>query len=282
MPDRIAVLEKERTAVEREIENLAVIWPEAPVLAEAFRQAFLEALEKAGRLRPATRARLLAWRHSGFSVSATQRVPAGHTSQAERLARYATRVVVASSKVHAVGEGRVRIDTPPDPRTGRMAVEMDVLEAVHATCQHVPPGRMHLVRYYGSYANRRRRSVREARARLAGDVPPRAVNAAEGEADAETRGAVPSVVEAASSPASSLPASPAPPGSAEARRRQAWAQLLRKVFEVEPLVCPRCGQEMKIVARIADHAIIDRILRHRSRKGMVSVFEENARAPPAA
>ena len=146
--------------------------------------------------------------------------------------------------------------------------------------QVLPPGRMHLVRYYGAYANRRRRSLREARARLAGEVLPRAMNAAEAEAGAETRGAVPSAVEAASSLCAS--SSPAPPGSAEARRRQAWAQLLRKVFEVEPLVCPRCGQEMKIVARIADHAVVDRILRHRQRKGMVSVFEENARAPPAA
>ena len=41
--------------------------------------------------------------------------------------------------------------------------------------------------------------------------------------------------------------SPAPPGSAEALRRQAWARMLRKVFEVDPLVCPRCGVEMEVV-----------------------------------
>ena len=52
---------------------------------------------------------------------------------------------MASSKVKRVGEERVRIETPPDPTTGAMAVELDVLEAVHATCQHVPPKRMHLV-----------------------------------------------------------------------------------------------------------------------------------------
>ena len=31
---------------------------------------------------------------------------------------------------------------------------------------------------------------------------------------------------------------PAAPGSAEALRRQAWARMLRKVFEVDPLLCP--------------------------------------------
>ena len=59
---------------------------------------------------------------------------------------------------------------------------------------------------------------------------------------------------------------------------------MKKVFEVEPLVCPRCRHEMKIVAWIQDHAVVDRILRHRAQKGIVSVFEEDAsaRAPPAA
>jgi hypothetical protein len=136
---------------------------------------------------------------------------------------------VASAKVKPVGEGRVRIETPPDPRTGAMSVGMDALEAVHAIVQHVPPRGMHLVRYYGAYANRRRRDLREARARLAGEVPP-----------AEEAGA--EEVRAVEAPAGALAPSrsPAPPDSAEARRRQAWAQLLRKVFEVEPLVCPRC------------------------------------------
>jgi hypothetical protein len=78
--------------------------------------------------------------------------------------------------------------------------------------------------------------------------------------------------------------SPAPPGSAEARRRQAWAQRLRKVFEVEPLVCPRCGEAMVILAWITDYAVVDRIRRHRRQKGIVSVFEEDggARAPPGS
>ncbi len=36
----------------------------------------------------------------------------------------------------------------------------------------------------------------------------------------------------------------------EARRR--WAELLRRIFEVEPLECPRCGQAMRIVAFITE------------------------------
>ena len=74
--------------------------------------------------------------------------------------------------------------------------------------------------------------------------------------------------------------SPAPPGSAEALRRQAWARMLRKVFEVDPLRCPRCGTEMEVVAWITKPSVVDAILRHRREHGLVSPFE--ARAPPAA
>ena len=38
-----------------------------------------------------------------------------------------------------------------------------------------------------------------------------------------------------------------------------WRQLIHKVWEVDPLVCPRCGAEMKIIALINDPAVIRRI-----------------------
>jgi hypothetical protein len=41
-------------------------------------------------------------------------------------------------------------------------------------------------------------------------------------------------------------AEPVPLPFREARRR--WAEVLRRIFEVDPLVCPRCGRAMQIVA----------------------------------
>ena len=46
----------------------------------------------------------------------------------------------------------------------------------------------------------------------------------------------------------------------EARRQ--WAELLRRIFKVEPLECPRCGQTMRIVAFITEPRAIDRSLDH--------------------
>jgi hypothetical protein len=50
-------------------------------------------------------------------------------------------------------------------------------------------------------------------------------------------------------------------------------QYEARTFEVDPLVCKRCGEKMVIVARITKTDIIDRILRHRREKGLVSPFE---------
>ena len=69
-------------------------------------------------------------------------------------------------------------------------------------------------------------------------------------------------------------AEPVPLALREARRR--WAELLRQIFEVDPLRCPACGAEMRIVAFITQRAVIDRMLDHLRRAS------ESARGPPRA
>src|SRR4030042_5525298 len=44
--------------------------------------------------------------------------------------------------------------------------------------------------------------------------------------------------------------------------RSAWARLIAKVYEIDPLVCPRCGSEMRLIAVITDPAEVRKILRH--------------------
>ena len=49
-----------------------------------------------------------------------------------------------------------------------------------------------------------------------------------------------------------------------AARRKRWAQLLRQVFEIDPLACPSCGEEMQITSFIttAQQPILERVLDH--------------------
>ncbi len=60
------------------------------------------------------------------------------------------------------------------------------------------------------------------------------------------------------------------------KRRQSWAKLIRKVWEVSPMTCPRCGGEMKVVSVITDPVVIDRILKHLENRGWAPPGEETA------
>ncbi len=44
--------------------------------------------------------------------------------------------------------------------------------------------------------------------------------------------------------------------------RYLWAALLARIYEVLPLICPRCGAEMRLIAAITDRPAIERILPH--------------------
>ena len=53
-----------------------------------------------------------------------------------------------------------------------------------------------------------------------------------------------------------------PPGSALFKER--WAQLIKKVYEADPLGCPRCRGAMRIIAFIDQPDVIEKILTHLS------------------
>jgi hypothetical protein len=38
--------------------------------------------------------------------------------------------------------------------------------------------------------------------------------------------------------------------------------MIRKVYEVDPMLCPRCGGTMRVVAFLTEHAVVDRIINH--------------------
>jgi transposase len=39
-----------------------------------------------------------------------------------------------------------------------------------------------------------------------------------------------------------------------------WAEMIRKVYEVDPLLCPECGGTMKVIAFLTDYSVVDRII----------------------
>ena len=61
-----------------------------------------------------------------------------------------------------------------------------------------------------------------------------------------------------------------------------WAMLIKRVYEVDPLVCPKCGSIMKIISFIerCQQDVVERILRHCGLwEGPIRTLA-SARAPP--
>jgi hypothetical protein len=132
---------------------------------------------------------------------------------------------------------------------GEREVEtFDPADFLARVIMHIPEPRRHLVRYYGWYSNvsrgKRRKAGREHEEAVCADARP-----------------------------------PSPTSRAETRDaralRRSWAQLIKRIYEVDPLVCPSCGSEMKVIAFITEHDVVDAILRHLERKE-----EQEARGPP--
>ena len=59
-------------------------------------------------------------------------------------------------------------------------------------------------------------------------------------------------------------AGPSSEPPAAARCSQTWAMLIKRVYEVDPLSCPQCGGQMKVVAFLepSQGEVIEEILRH--------------------
>jgi hypothetical protein len=101
---------------------------------------------------------------------------------------------------------------------------MDYLEFIARVTSHIPEKGQVTVRYFGLYANAHRGKVRKA---SLGPFPPLMV-------EDELR---------------RLPS-------------KGWAEMIRKVYEVNPLTCVQCDATMKIIAFLTDYPVVDRIINH--------------------
>lgn len=123
----------------------------------------------------------------------------------------------------------------------------DPLEFLAEVTQHIPDPGMQLVRYFGWYSNRARGD--RARSRNDSTDNPEEI-----------------LIDDEDTPYRKL-------------ARMRWASLIRRVYEVNPLRCEKCGAEMKIVAFIERRDqpdVVERILKH------CGLWDRPAsRAPPA-
>jgi hypothetical protein len=216
-----------------------------------------------GRITPEVVEQMRSWRHSGFSVDKSVALDAGDTAGLEKVAGYMIRCPFSLDRMVSVSDdGKVvyraeKAECQPFPILGNETLLrgisrnfqiFDPLEFIAEITQHIPDPGMQMVRYYGWYSNK----MRGQRAKIAATATP----------DSATI-----EIEDEDTPYRKL-------------ARMRWAALIKRVWEVDPLVCPKCGGTMKIVGFIEkrDQAdVIERILKH------CGLWDRPAsRAPPQA
>ena len=201
---------------------------------------------------------MLSWRHSGFSVDNSVRILDPGVQRS--LAEYVSRPAISLKKIrYEPFKGRVLFHTTYSDYFKENVHLFDPLDFLAELTQHIPPARMQLIRRYGLYSSR----IKGHWTRMA-YVLQRAPSGWTSQVD-ET-GAT------ASNRAGSREVPPTETDAPDAReRRHAWARLLARVYEVDPLVCPRCGARLRVIAVIQNPVQIKKILNHLVKAG---------RAPP--
>jgi len=111
------------------------------------------------------------------------------------------------------------------------------MEWLAAMCSPIPNRGEQMVRYYGYYSN-----VSRGKRQKTG-----------------TDDAVPCILESQ--------------GDEKAFRRN-WARLIQKIYEVDPLLCPKCQGKMRVIGSIEDPSVIRIILEH------LGLWLSRSRPPP--
>ncbi len=164
----------------------------------------------------------------------------------ERMARYLLHAPLRLDRM-TFGEdtGNVGYRSKRNRSRGSEGESYEAVDFLARLLMHIPEPRLHLIRYVGHYANAARANRRK---RVEGAMEPEGSGSARREAI---------------------------PGSADRRRlRRGWAQLIRRVYGVDPLLCP-CGETMRILSFLTDPPVVRKILRH-----LASQSAERPRGPP--
>ena len=145
----------------------------------------------------------------------------------ERLAQYIIRNSFSMEKMEVIAPaGTVLYRSRLGVMSAKSHRNFEIFEPtdfIAAITQHIPDKGAQMVRYYGYYSNK-------SRGMRAKKSPATAIMPIE-----EPRRRIPS---------------------------KKWRELIKKVWEVDPLECPNCGAEMKLIALIDDGTVIEKILRH--------------------
>jgi hypothetical protein len=204
-------------------------------LSAIFRDQVLKFLIQEGRTEVEFAEKLRSWKHSGFGVYRGERIAADDRKGLENLARYIVRNPFSLEKItYNEDTGTVIYRSKHNHNTKRNFEVFAAEDFIGAITQHIPDKFFQNIRYYGWYSNKSRGQRKQA----------------EDEAEASGQKAdAGEVIDVREHQPRRIPS-------------KHWRELIKKVWEVDPLCCPKCQAEMKVVALIDCPNLIRHILEH--------------------
>lgn len=226
--------------------------PDPVCLMQLFRHKLIKALLAREKISPRLVEIMQNWVHPGFSVFQGERIDPDDHQARQRVAGYMVHPPIALERLgyrpetgQVVYYGRQR--GPCGDAEASPARIFSALDFLAALCTHVPDRGQQLIRYYGAFSNARRVSPGSAASACASPAAAQTMQQEDSDSSAEFA----------------------------RRRRRSWARLIKKVYEADPLVCPRCSGPLKIISLIGDGPVIEKILRH------LKLWDRPERPPPS-
>lgn len=199
----------------------------------------------------------------GFSIHAGTMVNANNRCGLEHLCRYGLRPPFSQDRLRLTEDGKVQITLQkPWPKKGGVtALQFDGVTFLRRLAPLIPPPFANLIRYHGTFA---------PRAKYRDLLPAAPISENVTRPETKIRATAALLLKSSSkkkpkdvaSPLAAL--SPLSPEAKERLRRThfSWAELLRRVFAIDILLCPKCGGEMQLLAYITETKVVEKILAH--------------------
>jgi hypothetical protein len=188
---------------------------------------------------------LLSWKHSGFSIDNSVQLLALDNKAREALGQYIARCPVSLQKLlYEPFKGKVIFKTKYNAYFKENLKVFTGEDFLAELTQHIPPARVRLIRYYGLYSSKSRGKWKDWDhiVKLAPD------------GWREQNG-----LEDISDESSDVDREISCSGN---KSNQTWARLIQKIYQVDPMICSKCGSEMKIIAIITDRYEVRKILKY--------------------
>ena len=189
---------------------------------------------------------------AGFSLHARVAARADERKKLERLCRYISRPAVSEKRLSLTSNGNIRYQLKTPYRDGTTHVIFEPLDFIARLAALVPKPRVNLTRFHGVFApNSKYRAL---------VTPAKRGKGSKLKVPDEAKDQTP----------------------AERRAAMTWAERLKRVFNIDVSVCPKCGGEAKVIACIEDPGVIKKILEHLKQKGEIqdAVRLPECRGPP--